>query len=460
MITFNMQTYQLLRVGTDLNPPPASTFEPQRLDTDQWIRAAKSFGAKYAVLTASHRSGFTLWPTKSHNYSIGSSPYQAGQGDIVRDFIASCKKYGLRSGLFWTQRFNDYFGVANSAIVNQSRAIQPVDQATYDRMMSTQLTELAAYGVTEFWINGAIEGETAPQLAAQLAQLFPNATCHSCSGVPTRNNIRWVGTGEMGFGPLPSWASVTNVSDYDAHGHSGDPHGQIYDPPSCDAVLREHCWFGGNAYPPDHCHLSSTRNMLRKYLTSVGRSCNLILNLAPDTHGALSAADIAAYEAMGRAVDCMWSKPVAQTPSSQALRMNATTSIIEWAIPPTGAPCENCSLVLMEDLSQGQLIGNYSLLCQNECAAEDAACRAGLEPWKPCEMGALHLDGGAAAQPTIGKGMVAGVGHKRILMLAAIGPPLLGLRVEVRSHFATGGQVPALRSMALYDWGGAVESCV
>ena len=124
MITFNMQTYGLLPVGTKRAPPPASVFNPDKLDTDAWVQAAKSFGAKYAVLTASHRSGFALWPTKSHNYSIAFSG-QAGR-DVLREFVASCRKFGLSPGVFWTQRFNDYFGVANNGVVDPARAVQSV----------------------------------------------------------------------------------------------------------------------------------------------------------------------------------------------------------------------------------------------------------------------------------------------------------------------------------------------
>ena len=71
-------------------------------------------------------------------------------------------------------------------------------------------------------------------------------------------------------------------------------------------------------------------------------------------------------------------------------------------------------------------------------------------------MGTLTIDG---KQPTIPKSLVAGVGHKRILMLA-VGSPLLGLRLVVDSDFAVGDQLPALRSMELFDWGGSVEHCV
>ena len=81
----------------------------------------------------------------------------------------------------------------------------------------------------------------------------------------------------------------------------------------------------------------------------------------------------------------MFSKPVAETAGNASLTMDAATRTIEWVLPPTGgAPCQNCSLVLMEELEQGQLIGNYSLLCQSECSGAEDGCRVGAEPWKPC----------------------------------------------------------------------------
>ena len=43
--------------------PPPERFNPSQINLDQWLDVAVSFGAKYAVLTAQHCSGFSLWPT-------------------------------------------------------------------------------------------------------------------------------------------------------------------------------------------------------------------------------------------------------------------------------------------------------------------------------------------------------------------------------------------------------------
>lgn len=89
--------YNWRQFGTHPSP---STFNPSSLDTDQWIHTAKSLGAKYAVLVAKHCSGFSLWPTTAHEYSIKNSPYKNGKGDIVAEFVASCRKYGIKPGIY------------------------------------------------------------------------------------------------------------------------------------------------------------------------------------------------------------------------------------------------------------------------------------------------------------------------------------------------------------------------
>ena len=61
-----------------------------------------------------------------------------------------------------------------------------------------------------------------------------------------------------------------------------------------------------------------------------------------------------------------------------------------WELPQNAGTCSNCSLVIREDQTSGQLIGNYSLQCQHMCGDDcthQNADRAG--PWEACEMGEL-----------------------------------------------------------------------
>ncbi len=77
-------------------------FNPTQLNTDQWIEAAKAAGAKFAILTATHETGFGLWQSDVNPYCLKAVKWRDGKGDIVRDFVNSCRKYGIQPGiLYW-----------------------------------------------------------------------------------------------------------------------------------------------------------------------------------------------------------------------------------------------------------------------------------------------------------------------------------------------------------------------
>jgi len=93
---FSMNTF----TGNDYETGgvPASTYNPTHLDVRQWIRVSKHLGARYAVLTAKHMSGFCLWDSEGYDYDVAASGNKA---DVVAAFMAACKEYGLRPGLYY-----------------------------------------------------------------------------------------------------------------------------------------------------------------------------------------------------------------------------------------------------------------------------------------------------------------------------------------------------------------------
>src|ERR1041385_6810779 len=82
----------------DTGKAPASTYNPTHLDVRQWIRVAHNIGAKYAVLTAKHMSGFCLWDAEGYDYDVASS---GNKTDVVAAFVAACHEYGLKPGFYY-----------------------------------------------------------------------------------------------------------------------------------------------------------------------------------------------------------------------------------------------------------------------------------------------------------------------------------------------------------------------
>lgn len=90
-----VQTQNRITPISDVN-----IFNPEKLDTDQWIKAARDMGAKIAILTATHETGFALYQSDVNPYCLKAVRWRDGKGDIVRDFVRSCRKYGVLPGVY------------------------------------------------------------------------------------------------------------------------------------------------------------------------------------------------------------------------------------------------------------------------------------------------------------------------------------------------------------------------
>lgn len=85
--------------GTDSETYAQKTlplFKPDRKNIRAWADLAREAGCKYAVLTSKHHEGFSLFDSKVSDFT---SMKAAGM-DVVKEFAASCRKNGLKVGLY------------------------------------------------------------------------------------------------------------------------------------------------------------------------------------------------------------------------------------------------------------------------------------------------------------------------------------------------------------------------
>eukprot|EP01137_Pigoraptor_chileana_P032400 Opistho-2@21706 len=347
LIHFNMQTYDpTLSLG---NVPDISVFNPEKLDTDQWVQACRSFGGKYAVMVVKHNDGFALWPTKAYDavgkqYSVQYSKFRDGKEDIFGNFINSCAKFGVRPGVYCSASENYLMGVTAGRVVNGTKE----QQDAYNQIVLTMFTELwSNYGpLTEIWFDGGVlpVSEGGPDVQPLIEKLQPQAVIFN---PPTPvNGIRWVGN-ELGVASDPNWATVDDSQQCAWGATNGDPNGGIWCPTECDTTLMsQDQWFWN---PNGNAPLRPIDELRTVFLSTVGHGCNLLMDISPDTDGLVPEDHTTLYTQLGQYIDKFGrSATIASTSGAGkevVLRIHPTATV--------GA------VLIREDISLGQRIRSY-----------------------------------------------------------------------------------------------------
>jgi alpha-L-fucosidase len=323
--------------------PEPSLFNPRKLNTDQWLEAAKAMGAKYAVLVAKHGSGFMCWQSDLYPYGMKQSPYKNGQGDIVRDFVNSCRKYGIRPGIYAHMGCNGYLEVDNPGLVNRGKGGDPDKQARYARICEGMLTELwGNYGaLSEIWFDGGVldPGKGGPDMLPILHRLQPKAIVFQGPAA----SIRWIGN-EDGVAPYPCWATVPEVRDYNGPGTAD---GSKWLPGECDVPLRQGVWLWE---PGTEGRLFSVDQLMDRYYRSVGHNCNLLLNANPDPDGLIPEPDMKRHQEFGDEIRRRFGQSVAET--------NGTGEAVELALTQ---PTRIDHVITMENILEGERVREYAV---------------------------------------------------------------------------------------------------
>lgn len=192
-------------------------FNPKNLDTDQWIRTIKAAGFTFALLTASHETGFAFFQSEVNPYSMRALNYKNGQGDLVRDFINSCRKYGIKPGIYLGIRWNSLLGIHDFKL-DGSGAFKENRRLQYNRMVEGMVKEICTnYGeLFEIWFDGGADhpANGAPDVLPIIQQYQPNCLFYHNKQLA---EARWGGS-ESGTVSDPCWATFPFIST-----GAGDP---------------------------------------------------------------------------------------------------------------------------------------------------------------------------------------------------------------------------------------------
>ena len=299
-------------------------FRPDQLNTDQWIQAAKAAGAKFALITATHETGFGLWQSDVNPYCLKAVKWREGKGDIVRDFVNSCRKYGIQPGIYVGIRWNSLLGIHNFRAEGKGFFARN-RQKWYKQLCEKMVTELCTrYGeLFMIWFDGGADDPKGlgPDVEPIVNRYQPE--CLFYHNV-NRADLRWGGS-ESGTVGYPCWSSfpypfshsnatdtIQNYNDLLAH---GDKDGKYWIPAMADTPLRgyggRHEWFwepgddGKAVYP--------LNQLMEMYEKSVGRNATLVIGLTPNPDGLIPKDDVKRLQEWGQEIQRRFSAPLART---------------------------------------------------------------------------------------------------------------------------------------------------
>ncbi len=360
---FGINTFTGREWGDGSEDP--ALFNPTELDANQWVKTLRDAGFKMVIITAKHHDGFCLWPTRTTEHSVKSSPWKEGRGDVVRELREACDRYGMKFGVYlspWDR---------NAACYG--------DSPTYNRMFIEQLTELLTdYGeVHEVWFDGANgEGPNGkkqvydwPAFYEVIRRLQPHAVTAIMG-----DDVRWVGN-ERGLGRQTEWsATVLMPEGYERALQNNERIGvsatakdlgsrevlekasEIFWYPSEVDVSIRLGWF---YHKEQDEQVKSLKQLTDIYFQSVGYNSVLLLNIPPDRRGLIHEADCRRLAEFADYIARTFADN--RVKSGDKLWLAEAGNVREYALKPDSRVN---LLVLQEDIATGQRVEGVTVEAQ------------------------------------------------------------------------------------------------
>lgn len=360
-VHFGPNTFTRREWGTGMEDP--KIFDLKTLDTDQWCKAMKDAGMKMVIFTAKHHDGFVLWPSRYTNHGIMSTDFRDGKGDVMKDLSESCRKYGLKLGIYLSPadlyQIESPDGLYGNLSQKSERTIpreaegRPFENKTtfkfevddYNEYFLNQLFELLTeYGpISEVWFDGAHPkrkgGQTYDYHAWRklIRTLAPEAVIFG------REDIRWCGN-EGGHTRDTEWNVITydenpdtasvfrDITDVDLGSRERLYKGKYlhYQPTEVNTSIRSG-WFYSD---DDHQKVRTADDVFDIYERAVGGNAIFLLNIPPNRDGLFSERDVEVITETGKRIRDTYSTDfMAKSNAPATLTDDDITTYVEYSEP-------------------------------------------------------------------------------------------------------------------------------
>lgn len=352
-IHFGVNTFTAREWGTGTEDP--NIFNPVKLDTDQWCRMMKAAGMTKAILTVKHHDGFCLWQTRYTDHSVASSPWRNGKGDVLRDMIDSCRKFGLKVGIYLSPA--DLYQIENpkglygnlskytERVIPRPVPNRPFKDARsfkfrlddYNEYFMNQLFELLTeYGpIHEVWFDGAHPKRKGGQTYTYshwyelIRELAPEAVIFGKGP-----DVRWCGNeqgqtrgAEWNVIPLNvspnefDWPDMTDtdLASIDKLREMVGRDGYLHWYPAETNTSIRHGWF----WRDEEQYVKTTEEIMDIWYRSVGGNTVFLLNVPPNCDGLFPQRDSKVLLQVGKIIRNTFDTNLAEGATAQASATNS-----------------------------------------------------------------------------------------------------------------------------------------
>ena len=317
-----METYAFIHFGLNTfndkewgyGNSDVKTFNPKKLDCEQWAKTLAAAGMKGVIITAKHHDGFCLWPTATTEHCTRNSSGYGKNVDIPKEFAEAARALKMKYGFYispWDMS-SPYWGKKDS---NGNYTDE------YAKLVFLpQCAELAKYGDDQFemWFDGATGGEHAggygsytssqkrtidnaqtyydiPNLRDSIHNLLPNVIMWGVGG-----EARWIGN-EDGVSGETCWSM--------GDAESGNEDAWQWAAGESDAKSTKG-WFWDSK---KNNEAKSAERLFQMYLETVGRNATFLLNLPPNKAGVIDQSLVTIMEDLGKLLDQRLGTDLAKT---------------------------------------------------------------------------------------------------------------------------------------------------
>ena len=296
-------------------------FDAKVYNADEWMKVAKSMGAKYTVLTTMHHDGFALYDSK---YMDAFTSKQTLNRDLVGEYVEACRKAGMKVGLYKTLinwRYPGYYDInGTDCKPNKFGYITAAWHKENARLMKEGLycdvkNLMTHYGKIDmlFWDGGWIGQQGSDREAAPFWESYKYVSSDNAWPVNPYFLDKEVDTGkylgligmirnyqpDIVMNPRSGW-----IGDYTCDEGGGAIRGEIR------TQLQEKCITLGPGWGYTK-RMEDAKNMisvdvLKRFLADcLVRNMNLLVNVGPDRHGHIPDAEAELLERFGSWVNCI-----------------------------------------------------------------------------------------------------------------------------------------------------------